>query len=81
MDSRMWYGHFTVTGKGRFPLDMLRYDGVYPSRPEDVAALTQEGQRTVRLTLLASVKDGCEPSGRWASFGWPVINVEQPYRI
>lgn len=68
---------YTVTGVGEFPMDMLRYDASWPSRGEDVTAITQSLMRrrtdkrheryTVRLNALRAPTEG-----RWASFGWTV---------
>lgn len=71
---------FTVTGRGAFPLDMLRYDCCYPAHPEDVAAMdydntTREGiraQRTVKLRGL-----GMPEMSRWNSFGWSVSDTKE----
>ena len=35
----MWIRKFTVRGTWGFPLDMLRYDGCWPSSGEDVVAI------------------------------------------
>lgn len=68
---------YTVTGVGEFPMDMLRYDASWPSRGEDVTAITRslthrrgEHSRekyTVRLNALRAPTEG-----RWFSFGWTV---------
>ncbi len=59
---------FTVTGEGRFPFDMLRYDACWPARSDDVTALNERGQRSVRLVTNRTVTT----AGRWASYGWAV---------
>lgn len=63
---------FVVDGRGEFPLGMLRYDECWPSGPYDVAALTElDLRRRIRLE-----SNHFMPSkGRWASFGWTVIEV------
>lgn len=36
--------HFTVRGRGEFPLDMLRYDSCWPRSGEDVMVLSADYQ-------------------------------------
>lgn len=62
---------YEVTGRGSFPADMLRWDQAWPARTEDALAIAglRREERTVRLI------SHCNPStGRWASFGWPVVD-------
>jgi hypothetical protein len=71
---------FRVTGRGRFPLDMLRYDRAYPVHPDDVRII--EGASTdpdpVKVVVV-TLRRWCESrrdqptEGRWQSFGWPVV--------
>lgn len=63
---------YKVTGRGYFPMDMLRYDSARPSGSEDASAMgsirgAADKQRTVELV-------GARPPtvARWASFGWKV---------
>jgi hypothetical protein len=58
---------YSVSGRGRFPDDMLRYDGV----TVDVAfaSLVEEGIRELRTIMVTG--RGCTPA-RWSSFGWSV---------
>lgn len=64
---------FSVTGRGIFPLDMLRFDSCWPRFQGDTGtlygSLTEKdaATRTVHLIGLQT------PSiGRWQSFGWQV---------
>lgn len=70
---------FTVEGRMRFPVDMLRYDACYPANNESVTAITdsldslrrrENITATYKVDLVSQVH-GCEPA-RWASFGWTV---------
>ena len=64
---------FTVSGKGTFPLDMLRYDQCWPKTPKDADEIKTEGEahRTARTITLQTWKD--EPTtSRWSSYGWEV---------
>ena len=67
---------FTVQGHMEFPLDMLRYDACWPYREsEDVpaiaASLNPRVKTETRKVSLVGVKQPTE--GRWASFGWRVL--------
>ena len=56
---------YTVTGRGNFPTDMLRYDDATALlSPHEIEG---RGERTV-LIINAG---GCTPA-RWSSFGWSV---------
>ena len=88
--------HFeiTVTGKGDFPLDMLRYSQCCPVNVQDVAGMERprtdasdaekldyrREPRTVRVNLVNnySVANNCVL--RFASFGWTgEITGEVPF--
>lgn len=88
----MWLRKFTVRGTWGFPLDMLRYDGCWPSSGEDVAAIHQsiKGEdnprepKEVTLSTLARTKEQAmryPTTDRWASFGWRVVRTETPYNF
>ena len=63
---------YTVVGVGRFPVDMLRYDGAWPLSARDAATIESSftdppSQRSVRLVTRRP------PSAeRWLSFLWAV---------
>lgn len=69
---------FTVEGKGPFPIDMLRYDGVVPSSETDSArierSLTGEGSshKSISLTKPNGYSYWIPTGNRWKSFGWTV---------
>jgi hypothetical protein len=60
---------FTVTGRGTFPLDMLRYDSCWPYSSEDVFKMESDAreQRSIRLV---TGSDHSPTIGRWNSFMW-----------
>jgi hypothetical protein len=67
---------YTVSGRGAFPTDMLRYDGAVISAHDDVVRLILSGKdmppymlpsRTVEI-----LADRCTEK-RWNSFGWQVV--------
>jgi hypothetical protein len=72
---------FDVSGQGRFPIDMLRYDRCSPASEADSSIVERtfdlraarvagqaQGNQMVRLV-------GPHPptEGRWQSFGWRVM--------
>jgi len=79
----MTYQHtFTVSWVGRFPLDMLRYDGCYPLTIEAAASVEYSVDQELRSRVsrsgtFASVRDTATwtPTfDRWRSFGAIVSN-------
>lgn len=62
-----YYHTFRVTGKGRVPDDMLRYDHCFPASQSLLNA-------EIGYTTLGTIAPkGWKPSaGRWMSFGWNV---------
>lgn len=68
----------TVSGKGNFPLDMLRYDQCWPRDSADAARIVPELPISAheefgfwadpRIVTLLSNKHPTEH--RWLSFGW-----------
>jgi hypothetical protein len=68
--------HFEVVGNGAFPIDMLRYDGAFPSRGTDASAIQRsiEGDRGRQIIRLTSVYHA-PTKDRWRSFGWLVGDV------
>lgn len=62
---------YKATGRGQFPIDMLRYDRSFPAT-ETGSVLIEEDRshRTVYLVHYSDIKVW-EPSvRRWESFGW-----------
>lgn len=60
---------FTVSGRGRFPDDMLRYDGAQLLSP--VEAEQPEIPRAPARAVRIVHAHRCTPA-RWSSFGWSV---------
>ncbi len=68
---------FTVSGRGEFPLDMLRYDCCWPRTSEDSALMGASGERHVVLNRYTEGRHGpVATEGRWRSFCWDVIKEE-----
>jgi hypothetical protein len=68
--------HATVSGTGRFPCDMLRYDRCYPATEHDSNAIMDTFTRLVQgkwTIKLVKSTDGQWTDGRWASFGCTII--------
>ena len=64
---------FYVSGRGDFPVDMLRYDQCWPLGPTDAAMLYP----TVRDHRFAAIASNTPPTPeRWRSFGWVVTAYE-----
>jgi hypothetical protein len=76
---------FDVSGTGRFPADMLRYDRCYPVDGQSAEAIftpeypaTRGQPRTLRLYIDSG--SGRKPTAaRWASFGWTVTECYDEY--
>ena len=68
----MYITTFEVTGQGRFPTDMLRYDQCWPTTTIDVHSLEHKrGRRTLHLSTVHRLKnDPGVTVDRWISFGW-----------
>ena len=65
---------FTVKGRGRFPVDMLRYDRACPQTSADSRkiedSVRNRGYNGYTITLVTERKS--VTVDRWASFGWSV---------
>jgi hypothetical protein len=64
--------NFRVTGKGKFPLDMLRYDACWPATQNDVIRMDANPPRGYRAVTLRSASRHTPTVDRWNSFGWKV---------
>lgn len=61
---------FTVTGRGEFPHDMLRYDSCWPYSISDAARMAGTERRTIKLQ---TGQLNSPTVARWDSFGWKVL--------
>ena len=80
---QVWEYRFTVTGRGRFPLDMLRYDWARPAQSADSRKIeesfNQENHdKVVEITLVSMNKPAY---GRWESFGWIVVQGPEKVKV
>lgn len=78
--SRLTRFPFTVTGRGRFPMDMLRYDHCFPDSSEDAAKITRcleaPDAEEVSIKLISYFGHPNKPTvQRWRSFSWNVTNT------
>lgn len=68
---------YDVSGRGTFPVDMLRYDSCWP---EDTnSALKMAGciaSRSLETTTVRIRSHNAPTVGRWNSFGWTVSNED-----
>lgn len=65
---------YTVSGMGRFPLDMLRYDEARIAPNYEQFVDMRDGRS------IAIVGNRCTPE-RWRSFGWTVHPIVREYRL
>lgn len=75
---RIKYRVAPLSNLGRFPFDMLRYDGAFPSTQTDSAAIessTFPGSGELRPVELIATFNGSPNDARWRSFGWHVTHV------
>ncbi len=77
--------HYTVSGTGRFPIDMLRYDGSHPrtQRGSYVIESTFNGDNNPTFVVLERFGDKNwkpEPD-RWESFRWSVAKHVRSRRV
>ena len=70
MEQRIF--NFSVTGKGSFPLDMLRYDSCWPTGKDCADELTQKD--TKRKIHLKSIYT--PTPARWKRLGWPIKDLQ-----
>lgn len=65
-----------VEGRGRFPIDMLRYDNCNPATSTDALEIDRSfevhGNYRIRLHRFSYDAHKAE-SARWRSFGWSVV--------
>jgi hypothetical protein len=67
--------YFTVSGKGSFPVDMLRYDdcAFASDGDRDAAEVEVDGDVEIVVDMVIENAGGRKPSvARWQSFGWSV---------
>ena len=69
---------FAVTGRHRFPIDMLRHDSCFPQRSQDAQSIDDcnrdgETRQVVLVTYHEYKNNNNVTQGRWESFSWPVI--------
>lgn len=67
---------FTVSGRGTFPIDMLRYDRAYPASEQEAGKIERSFQRgqTGMYNVTLKTSDPTAPTvGRWESFNFNVV--------
>ena len=66
-----------VTGTGRFPIDMLRYDQCHPLYESDVAIILHPSDDSQIVALGRWAHSRWVPTeSRWKSFHWTVTHHE-----
>jgi hypothetical protein len=78
----MYRHHALITGRGAFPVDMLRYDAAYPASSQDVLEIVnsldpESGNRKywVHMSKRTDAKIDTFTAGRWQSFGATVESI------
>jgi hypothetical protein len=82
--------HYSVKGRGEFPVSMLGYDAAKAASPLDQALITShsdpytDSSKEVTVNLVIPRGDHRLPNAkRWGSFGWEVVgvSVEEPETV
>lgn len=68
--------NFEVSGRGRFPFDMLRYDRCWPTKEFEISKL---GGYLAETTTISMAGYSQPTVDRWKSFGWLVSNIRKGY--
>jgi len=76
------YFTFEVMGRGKFPMDMLRYDNCWPATQDDVTKLVESMTNPDYLRMdwkitLRTRTLNTPTLGRWISFEWHVLQTTQ----
>lgn len=72
----LWGIRFKVSGRGEFPVDMLRSDACHPTSLVSAGMVygrAGEGYRTVELESWQRESFWLPNVERWRSFGWTVV--------
>lgn len=64
---------FTVTGRGMFPFDMLRYDLCWPASQGDASIIIGSATHPNRGRHINLKGLKTPTAARWHSFGWKVV--------
>ena len=75
---------YTVTGKGHFPLDMLRHDRACPFSTFDSESMyytffpgSSRDVKSIELVCTGERYTNRPTVARWKSFGWTVSDVQE----
>jgi hypothetical protein len=74
----LYRSRIIVEGRLRFPYDMLCYDTCVPATERDANEIARTGYSApvrISLTRFAPAPKTPPSVGRWASFGWRVVEV------
>lgn len=78
----MYATRFKVEGSGQFAFDMLRYDGCFPATESETGRMMARGHRQVELLVQHRERThNCLTDERWRSFGWKIVDTEQPFKV
>lgn len=68
---------YEVTGRGDFPIDMLRYDRAFPATEEDSYKIKYTFGTPSKNEPTIKLKSNLRgpTTARWASFGWYAVEL------
>jgi hypothetical protein len=66
---------FQVTGKGQFPIDMLRYDLCWPATGSDSTDIEHSHPSSTILHRIDLKGLKLPTAARWESFGWKLVQA------
>lgn len=78
--------HYSVSGRGPFPVDMLRYDRSMPASESDAGKITESfgfhrEQQQVELIHYDERADWTPCKPRWKSFAWSAESVSGTEKV
>ncbi len=78
MARKVYTTRYTVEGAYPFPFDMLRYDMAWPVDGTDLSDTRDYNPYKVNLQSLGL---GVDSRRRWESFGWRVVDEQEPVQF
>ena len=64
---------YRVSGRGKFPFDMLRYDQCWPRRERDSALIDAHTRHPNVEWEVELMGTRMPTAARWRSYGWEVV--------
>ncbi len=73
---KLFYYTFKVQGRGPFPCDMMRTDRCWAADGDTLPSEYSSDVITIKMATWQRQKYWEPTVGRWSSFGWSVVPVE-----